>query len=121
MRVVQSTGPLRHPLLRRRRPRHPLPRPRPAPRDQPPGDNRTARRLHRRENHRRRILRPHRHRRGHRDRLTTTTPPRPPEPRPAPRPAGFLTPARGHRERHLHGHLERPRTGTSRRRLWPCR
>ena len=72
--------PVRHPLLRRRRPRHPLPRPRPAPRDQPPGDNRTARRLHRRENHRRRILRPHRHRRGHRDRLTTTTPPRPPDP-----------------------------------------
>jgi type II secretory pathway predicted ATPase ExeA len=34
-------------------------------------------------------------------------------PRPAARPAGSITPAHGHDERHLHGHLERPRT------TWP--
>ena len=41
------------------------------------------------QDHRRRILRPHRHHRGGRDRLTATTTPRPPKPRPAPARRGF--------------------------------
>ena len=88
------------------------PGPRPAPGHKPARDHSPAGRLRCRKDHRRRILRPHRHQRGgrHRDRLTTTPPPRPPQPRPARRRAGFFTPRRPHRECRRHGHLERRRT-----------
>ena len=83
----------RHPVLRRRGPRHTRPRPRDAPRHQPARHHRPARRLHHRQDHRRRILSPHRDHRGGSDRLTTTPPPRPPRTPPATAGRGFSCPA----------------------------
>ena len=65
-RPPRPRRPLRHPFLRQRRPRHPLLRPRHAPRHQPARHHRAARRLHRGKDHHRRIIRPHRRRRGRR-------------------------------------------------------
>ena len=86
--------PLGHPVLRRRRPRHPRPRPRPAPRHQPARDHLAPGRMRHRQDHRRRILRPHRHHRGgrRRDRLTTTRHPVHHQPRPATAGRGFSRP-----------------------------